>query len=61
MTRRDELIVGATILAALVVVVGGALWLSQAQLGGSGQEYAARFRTVGGLGVGARWSVVGVR
>ena len=61
MNRRDELVVGATIVATLVIVVGGALWLSQAQFGRAGQEYAARFRTVGGLGVGDPVVLRGVR
>ena len=61
MTRRDELLVGATIVAALVVVVGGALWLSQAHLGRALQTSTARFRTVGGLGVGDPVILRGVR
>lgn len=61
MNRRDELVVGATILASLVVIVGGALWLSQAQLGGAASGYTARFRTVGGLGVGDPVVLRGVR
>jgi phospholipid/cholesterol/gamma-HCH transport system substrate-binding protein len=60
-TRRDEVVVGATIALALVVVVGGALWLSQAYLGGAEQTYTARFRTVGGLGVGDPVVLRGVR
>src|SRR5262245_15863937 len=61
MNRRDELAVGATILGALVIVVGGALWLSQAHLGGTAQTSTARFRTVGGLGVGDPVVMRGVR
>ena len=61
MKRRDELIVGATILAAIAVVIAGALWLSEAHLGQSGQTYVARFRTVGGLGVGNPVVLRGVR
>ncbi|HEX9727623.1 MAG TPA: MlaD family protein [Gemmatimonadales bacterium] len=52
MTRRDEVVVGATIVIALVVIVMGAFWLSEADLGRGGDAYMARFRTVGGLGVG---------
>ena len=61
MTRRDELLVGATIFAALVVTIGGALWLSQANLGAPLQTSTARFRTVGGLGVGDPVILRGVR
>jgi phospholipid/cholesterol/gamma-HCH transport system substrate-binding protein len=53
MKRRDELLVGFTILAALAMVVGGALWLSERQLGQGGQTYVARFRTVGGMSAGS--------
>lgn len=61
MTRKDEIVVGATILGVLVIVLGGALWLSQAQLGEPAQTNTARFRTVGGLGVGDPVVLRGVR
>ncbi|MFQ5702543.1 MAG: MlaD family protein [Gemmatimonadales bacterium] len=61
MKRRDELIVGATILFALVVVFLGAVWLSQAQLGSHGLVQGVRFRTVGGLGVNNPVVLRGVR
>jgi phospholipid/cholesterol/gamma-HCH transport system substrate-binding protein len=61
MKRRDDVVVGATIVAALVVIVGGALWLGQAHLGRTEEVYAARFRTVGGLGVGDPVVLRGVR
>ena len=61
MKRRDELLVGFTILFALAVVVGGALWLSERQLGQSGQEYVARFNTVGGLSAGSPVVLRGVK
>lgn len=61
MKRRDEVVVGATVVLALVVIVGGALWLSEAELGAGGQTHAARFRTVGGLGVGDPVVLRGVR
>jgi len=61
MKRRDELLVGFTILFALAVVVGGTLWLSERQLGQSGQEYVARFNTVGGLSVGSPVVLRGVQ
>ena len=61
MRRRDELLVGFTILTALAVVVGGALWLSQRQMGQSGQTYLARFRTVGGMSAGTPVVLRGVQ
>ena len=61
MKRRDELVVGITMLVALAVVVGGALWLSQTRVGGSGAFYNARFRTVGALGVGDPVVLRGIR
>jgi phospholipid/cholesterol/gamma-HCH transport system substrate-binding protein len=61
MKRRDELLVGATILAAVVVIGAGALWLSDASLGSSAEVFVARFRTVGGLGVGNPVVYRGVR
>jgi len=59
--RRDEILVGATILLGLVLTVGGAIWLSQSQLGGGGEAHRARFRSVGGLGVGDPVVLRGVR
>ncbi len=61
MKRRDEIVVGATILVGLAVVVAGALWLSSAQLGVTAEGYRARFRTVGALGVGDPVVLRGVR
>lgn len=61
MKRRDEVVVGVTVVLALVVIVGGALWLSQAELAAGGQTHTARFRTVGGLGVGDPVVLRGVR
>ncbi|MSR06665.1 MAG: MCE family protein [Gemmatimonadetes bacterium] len=61
MKRRDEIVVGATIFGVLVIVVAGALWLSHAQFGGASQTSSARFRTVGGLGVGDPVVLRGVR
>ena len=52
MKRDNEFIVGLVVLVAFVAVVGGALWLSGAHLGRTEAIYTARFRTVGGLGVG---------
>lgn len=61
MKQRDEIVVGVTVFAALFLIVVGAIWLSQANLGQSGDRYVARFRTVGGLGVGDPVVLRGVR
>jgi phospholipid/cholesterol/gamma-HCH transport system substrate-binding protein len=61
MRGRDDVIVGATIVVGLVVIVAGALWLGQAHLGRAEEVHTARFRTVGGLGVGDPVVLRGVR
>ncbi|OGU08244.1 MAG: hypothetical protein A2W29_12785 [Gemmatimonadetes bacterium RBG_16_66_8] len=61
MKRRDDVVVGATVLAALAAMVFGALWLSESQMGKGGEAYVARFRSVGGLGVGDPVVLRGVR
>jgi phospholipid/cholesterol/gamma-HCH transport system substrate-binding protein len=59
--RENEFAVGVVVIAALALVVGGALWLSGAHLGKTEAMYTARFRTVGGLGVGNPVVLRGVR
>lgn len=61
MKRRDEVIVGATVLVALMGIVAGSIWLSESQLWQGGESHVARFRTVGGLGVGDPVVLSGVR
>ena len=61
MKRENEFAVGVVVVAALAVVVTGALWLSGAHLGRAEAVYTARFRTVGGLGVGDPVVLRGVR
>lgn len=61
MKRENEFAVGLVVIAALAVVVGGALWLSGAHLGKTEAVYTARFRTVGGMGVGNPVVLRGVR
>jgi len=48
-------------LFALVVVVAGAVWMSQTHFGQGGLLFDARFKTVGGLGVGNPVVLRGVR
>jgi phospholipid/cholesterol/gamma-HCH transport system substrate-binding protein len=59
--RENEFAVGLVVIAALAVIVVGALWLSGAHLGKTEAVYTARFRTVGGLGVGNPVVLRGVR
>ena len=61
MKRENEFAVGLVVIAALAVVIGGALWLSGAHLGKTEAVFTARFRTVGGLGVGNPVVLRGVR
>jgi phospholipid/cholesterol/gamma-HCH transport system substrate-binding protein len=59
--RSNEFAVGLAVLAALGLVIGGALWLSETDINQKKASYSARFRTVGGLGVGAPVTLRGVR
>jgi phospholipid/cholesterol/gamma-HCH transport system substrate-binding protein len=59
--RSNEFAVGLAVLAALALVIGGALWLSETDVNQKKATYTARFRTVGGLGVGAPVTLRGVR
>lgn len=61
MKRENEFAVGLVVIAALALVMGGALWLSGAHLGKTDAAVTARFRTVGGLGVGNPVVLRGVR
>jgi phospholipid/cholesterol/gamma-HCH transport system substrate-binding protein len=61
MKRSNEFAVGLAVLAAVALVIGGALWLSETDVNQNEVTYTARFRTVGGLGVGAPVTLRGVR
>ena len=61
MKRGNELSVGLAIVVALAFVVVGALWLSETDVNKKKDTYSARFRTVGGLGVGAPVTLRGVK
>lgn len=61
MKRSNEFAVGLAVLASLALVIGGALWLSERDVNQKKNVYVARFRTVGGLGVGAPVTLRGVR
>jgi phospholipid/cholesterol/gamma-HCH transport system substrate-binding protein len=59
--RSNEFLVGLAVLAALALVIGGALWLSETDVNQKKASYTARFRTVGGLGVGGPVTLRGVK
>jgi len=59
--RRNEFLVGLTVLAGLALVVGGALWLSESDIGHRQRVHTARFRTVGSVSVGTPVTLRGVR
>jgi ABC-type transporter Mla subunit MlaD len=61
MKRGNEFLVGLALVLALAGITAAALWLSDTKLGKQDQLYTARFRTVGGLGVGAPVTLRGVK
>jgi phospholipid/cholesterol/gamma-HCH transport system substrate-binding protein len=61
MKRSNEFLVGLAVLVALAGVTAAALWLSDTSLGKQEEVYTARFRTVGGLSVGAPVTLRGVK
>ncbi|MBL8998851.1 MAG: MCE family protein, partial [Gemmatimonadetes bacterium] len=61
MKRRNEFLVGISVLIAFAVVVGGAIWLSETDLGNPDVVHTARFREIGVLGVGAPVTLRGVK
>ena len=61
MKRENEFAVGVVVIVAFALVVGGALWLSNTHFGKAEAVYTARFRTLGGLGVGNPVVLRGVR
>ena len=62
MSRRgNEFLVGLSILGALALIVAGALFLSEADLGAKGRIEVARFRSIGRLQAGGAVMHRGVR
>jgi phospholipid/cholesterol/gamma-HCH transport system substrate-binding protein len=59
--RRREFVVGVTVVAAIIAVAAGALWLSQTSLNRDQVVRSARFREVGGLKPGAPVTLRGVK
>ena len=52
MKRRNEVLVGAAILGAILLVLAGTIWLKGSRLGSNEVEVRARFREVGLLAPG---------
>ncbi len=61
MKRTNELLVGGSVMGAFALVIGGAIWLSQTHIGERVALRVGRFRTVGGLAVGAPVTLRGVK
>ncbi len=61
MKRRNEFLVGLSVLIAFALVIGGAIWLSEVNLGSPDVVHTARFREIGGLNVGAPVNLRGVK
>lgn len=61
MKRGNEVLVGASVLAAIAVMVVGSVWLSQRRLGGHDLLREVRVRNIGGLQVGDPVLLRGVR
>ena len=61
MNQKNELMVGLTVIVAIVVVIAAVLFLGDMRPGGADRIETARFRTVGGLSVGNPVVLRGVR
>lgn len=58
--ERNDVVVGAFVLAGVAVLVAGALWLSNTRFGGEMRELSATFQNVGQLRPGNPVTVLGV-
>ena len=61
MKRRNEFLVGLSVLIAFALVIAGAIWLSETDIGKRDVVHTARFREIGGLNVGAPVTLRGVK
>lgn len=59
--RTSDFVVGLTVLLVTIVLVGGTLWLKQADLGGRTKHVTVRARDVGGVALGNPVVIRGVR
>lgn len=61
MKRTTDLVVGATIIAAIVIVTAATLWVRESDFGRRRSVVTARFRDVGNVRVGAQVVIRGVQ
>jgi phospholipid/cholesterol/gamma-HCH transport system substrate-binding protein len=61
MKRRNEFLVGLSVITAFVLVIAGAIWLSETDIGNRDVVHTTRFREIGGLNVGAPVTLRGVK
>ncbi len=59
--RISDFVVGLTVIVITVVLIGGTLWLKQADLGGRTRHLTVRSRDVGGVSLGNPVVIRGVR
>lgn len=59
--RASDFLVGITVLVVVTVLIGGTLWLKQADLGGRTKHLTVRSRDVGGVALGNPVVIRGVR
>ncbi len=59
--RRNDFLVGSTVLIVTVVIVAVVLWIKQADLGGRTSDLVVRTRDVGGVALGNPVVIRGVR
>ena len=60
MRRNNDVMVGAVVIAVIVVVTAAVMWVTQADVGGKQQEVVAHFRDVGNARVGNAVVIRGV-
>lgn len=61
MSRKKEIQVGLTVIVSAMILIWGLLWFKQALTAGAQLRYEVEFATVGGLKVGDRVQVQGIR
>lgn len=59
--RASDFVVGTTVLAVTIIVIGTVLWLKQADLSGKTRHLVVRTRDVGGVALGNPVVIRGVR
>lgn len=59
--RVNDAVVGITVLAVIVIVMGAILWVNQSTIGDRSRKLHTRLRDVGGVGVGNAVVIRGVK